>query len=154
MHGSRWRAVVTSVVFVCGLTASTPGQQSTDKPKADLVTVVGCASRSADKAWILTNATEPKVIKAAATTRKEIEDARSLALGKNRFRLIGTADFGSPEDLLSDPTRSLFTAKGSENVSGQLQNGHKIVVKGLLINAPTEKRINLTSVQGLSDTCK
>ncbi len=154
MHVSRWTAVLTSAVLVCGLTASARGQQAKDKPKVDLVTVVGCATRGADRTWTLTNATEPKVIKAAATTTKEIEDARALALGKNRFRLIGTADFGSAEDLLKDPVRSQFTVKGSENVSGQLQNGHKLVVKGLLVNAPNEKRINLTSVQGLSDTCK
>lgn len=153
----RWTTVIPSVAFACGIsmTVGAAAQQpQRDKPKVDLVTVVGCATRGADNIWMLISATEPKVIRAGATSRKEIEDVRAQALGKNRFRLIGTADFGSPEDLLKDPVRSQFTVRGSENATGQLQNGHKLMVKGLLINASDDRRINLTSVQTLADTCK
>jgi hypothetical protein len=128
--------------------------QQASKPKIDLVTVVGCATRSPDKTWTLTKASEAKVVKSPATTPKEIDDARHASLGGNRFRLIGTLDFGPPEDILSDPLRSQFTAKGSENTSAQLVDGHKVVVRGLLIKASNETRINLTSVQELSDNCK
>jgi hypothetical protein len=40
------------------------------------------------------------------------------------------------------------------NATGQLQHGRKLFVKGLLIAAPNEKRLNLVAVQQLADTCK
>ena len=49
--------------------------------------------------------------------------------------------------------RAQFTAKGSENATGQLQNGHKVMVKGLLILVPNEKRLNLTSVTMVAANC-
>lgn len=152
--GLRETAVL-SLALACGLTMGSSAQEGQkDKPKVDLVSVVGCATRSADDTWILTNASEAKVTPAALTTEKDLEAARTQALGKNRYRLIGTAEFGSAEELLRNPVRAQVTAKGSENATGQLQNGRKVFVKGLLINAPTEKRLNLTSVRSLSDTCK
>ena len=147
--------VVLSLALACGLAAGPRAlQKEKDKPKVDLVSVVGCATRGADDVWMLANASEAKVIKAANMTEKEFEAARTQALGKNRYRMIGTEEFGSAEELLRNPVRAQFTAKGSENVTGQLQNGHKVMVKGLLISAPNEKRLNLTSVRSLSDSCK
>ena len=148
-------AAVLSLALACGLAAHPRAQQGEkDKPKVDLVSVVGCATRGADDAWMLTNASEAKVTQEALTTEKDLEAARTQALGKNRYRLIGTAEFGSAEELLRNPVRAHVTAKGSENVTGQLQNGRKVFVKGLLINASNEKRLNLTSVRSLSDRCK
>jgi len=147
--------VVLALALACGLAAGARAQQGEkDKPKVDLVSVVGCATRGADDAWMLTNASEAKVTQAAMTTEKDLEAARTQRLGKNRYRLIGTAEFGSAEELLRNPVRAQFTAKGSENATGVLQNGRKVMVKGLLISAPNEKRLNLTSVQPLSDSCK
>jgi hypothetical protein len=141
--------------LACGLAAGPRAQQGgKDTPKVDLVSVVGCATRGADDAWMLTNASEAKVTQAARTTEKDLEAARTQRLGKNRYRLIGTAEFGSAEELLRNSVRAQFTTKGSENATGVLQNGRKVMVKGLLIIAPNEKRLNLTSVQPLADSCK
>lgn len=147
--------VVLALWLTCGLAVGPRAQQGEqDKPKVDLVSVVGCATRGADDAWMLTNASEATVTQAGMTTEKDLEAARAQKLGKNRYRLIGTAEFGSAEELLRNPVRTQFTTKGSENATGVLQNGRKVIVKGLLISAPNEKRLNLTSVQPLSDSCK
>ena len=58
------------------------------------------------------------------------------------------------EDLLSDPRRAEFTRPEVANATGQLQDGRKLLVKGLLITAPNEKRLNLVAVQQLAETCK
>ena len=149
----RGTTAVLSLALACGLTIGLRAQEK-DKPKVDLVSAVGCATRGADDAWILTNASEATMTPQAITTEEDLEAARAQALGTNRYRLIGTAEFGSAEELLRDPVRAQVTARGSENATGQLQNGRKVLVKGLLINAPTEKRLNLTSVRSLSDICK
>jgi hypothetical protein len=150
----RCRTAILALVLACGLVAGPRAQADKDKPKVDLVSAVGCITRAADNTWMLTNASEPKVTAMANTGQKEIEAARSQALGKNRYRLIGTLDFGSSEELLQNQVRAQFTAKGSENATGQLQDGRKVLVKGLLIKAPNETRLNLTSVQALADSCK
>ena len=155
VRNRRRTMAVLSLALACGLVATPRGQQGEkDKPKVDLVSVVGCATRSADDVWMLTNASDARVVQTAAATQKDLDAARTQALGKNRYRLIGTAEFGSAEELRRNPVRAQFTAKGSENATGQLQNGHKVMVKGLLILVPNEKRLNLTSVQSLSPNCK
>jgi hypothetical protein len=129
-------------------------QRSQDKPEVELVTAAGCANRAPDGVWTLTNASETTAVKTAATTPQEIDAARARPLGKGRYRLIGTADFVTAEELLQQTTRAQVTTKDSVNTSSQLRNGGKVVVRGLLIDTPSEKRINLTSVQLLADTCK
>jgi hypothetical protein len=129
-------------------------QSDVSKPKAPLVSVVGCASRTPDGAWLLTNATDSVETKELFSSAKEIAEAKQKQLGTNRYRLIGTADFDTKEELLKKPERATFTRPEVANATGQLQNGRKLVVKGLLIIAPNEKRLNLVSVQQLGDTCK
>ena len=85
---------------------------------------------------------------------KEIEEAKQKKLGTNRYTLIGTLDFLTKEELMKDEVRRQFTRPEVANATGQLQNGKKLAVRGLLITAPNEKRLNLVSVQQLSDTCK
>ncbi|MGH6693046.1 MAG: hypothetical protein ACREF4_20450, partial [Gammaproteobacteria bacterium] len=58
------------------------------------------------------------------------------------------------EELLKRGQRAEFTRPEVANATGQLQDGRKLVVKGLLITAPNEKRLNLVSVQQLADTCQ
>ena len=123
------------------------------KPKVPIVSVVGCASHMPDGTWMLMKATVGVESKVLFMSEKEIEEARKKPLGNNQYKLLGTLDFLTKEDLLSDPRRAEFTRPEVANASGQLQNGRKVLVKGLLITVSNEKRLNLVSVQQLADTC-
>lgn len=144
------------LALVCGLAVGIRAQKESDvsKPEAPLVTVVGCASLAPDGTWMLTNATDGTETRQLFSSAKEIEEAKKRALGRNRYKLIGTTDFLTKEELLKNEVRRQFTRPEVANATGQLQNGKKLVVKGLLITAPNEQRLNLVSVQQLSDTCK
>ena len=128
-------------------------QQDAAKPQVPLVMVVGCASRAGDGAWRLTNASEPRVSSIVHADASEVEAATRVPLGNSRYRLIGTAEFASVDELLEQGQRALFTSKESANASGQLMDGHKVSVKALLITASDERRLNLLSVQSIGDAC-
>jgi hypothetical protein len=105
--------------------------------KVSVVTVTGCLTQGPNDSWMLTNATEPVAARgrgaAAATTtdtRSAAGGAASVTTGKNRFKLIGILELNVPA-----------------------HKGHTVTVRGLLINAQPEKRINLTSVQMVSENC-
>jgi hypothetical protein len=125
------------------------------KPKVDLVDVVGCVERTAGVAgaWWLRNAATPKVTTVGFVTATDVESAKSLPLGANSFELIGVTDFLDPDALLQDPDRSKFVKPESANATGQLRPGRKVLVKGLILEADGQKRINLTQVIGLADAC-
>ena len=148
-------AVIALLVFgsMRGIRAQQPESDSS-KPKVPLVMVVGCATRTADGTWMLANATAGTESKVLFMSAKEIEDSKKIPLGNNRYKLLGTADFVSKEELLKNEKRAEFTQQEIANATGQLQDGRKLVVKGLLITAPNEKRLNLVSVQQLADSCK
>ena len=116
------------------------GQQDAAKPQVPLVMVVGCASRAGDGAWMLTNASEPRVSSIGHADASEVEAATRVPLGNGRYRLIGTAEFASVDELLHQGQRALFTSREGANASGQLVDGHKVSVKALLIAAPNERR--------------
>lgn len=144
------------LALVCGVAVGIHAQRESDvsKPEVPLMTVVGCASRAPDGTWMLINATAGTEARQLFTSTKEIDEAKKQKLGSNRYRLIGTTDFLTKEELLANEVRRQFTRPEVANATGQLQHGKKLVVKGLLITAPKEKRLNLVSVQQLSDTCK
>jgi hypothetical protein len=129
------------------------GQQDAAKPQVPLVMVVGCASRAGDGAWMLTNASEPKTSSIVHADASEVEAATRVPLGNSRYRLIGTAEFASVDELLEQGQRALFTSRESANATEQLMDGHKVSVKALLITAPNERRLNLLSVQSVADAC-
>ena len=147
--------VLGALVLAGGLTVGIHAQQGeASKPKAPLVTAVGCATRTPEGTWVLSNATDSTETAQLFSSSKEIEAAKKQALGRNRYTLLGTADFASKEELLKTQQRAEFTRPEVANATGQLQNGKKIVVKGLLITAPNEKRLNLVSVLQLADICR
>ena len=155
MKGHRAFGVLALVV--CGLTVDVRAeQQQSDlsKPKVPIVSVVGCASRTAEGTWMLTNATDGIESKVLFMSAKEIDDAKTKALGNDRYKLLGTAEFLTKEELLKHGQRAEFTRPEVANATGQLQDGRKLIVKGLLIIAPNEKRLNLVAVQQLADICK
>ncbi len=130
-----------------------PQQADVSKPAVPLVSAIGCALRSPDGTWTLTNATGGVETRVLFTSAKEIEEARKTALGNNRYRLLGTPEFVTKEELLKSGQRAEFTRPEVANATGQLQDGRKLLVKGLLITTPNEKRLNLVAVQQLADTC-
>ena len=151
------RAFGVLALGVCGWTAGIRAQQpesDLSKPKVPIVSVVGCAGRTAEGTWMLTNATDGIESKVLFVSAKEIEEAKKKALGNNRYTLVGTPEFLTKEELLKHGQRAEFTRPGVANATGQLQDGRKLMVKGLLITAPNEKRLNLVAVQQLADTCR
>ena len=151
----RRAAFAILALAACASHATVDARQADpSKPTVPLVSAVGCAQRTPEGAWALTNATEPAEARVLFVSAQEIEAARKQALGKNRFTLIGTPEFLTKEELLKSGQRAEFTRPEVANATGQLQNGRKLLVKGLLITAQTERRLNLVAVQQLADTCK
>jgi len=129
-------------------------QADVAKPTVPLVSAIGCGLRTPDGTWMLTDATEGIETRVLFTSAKDLEEARKKALGTNRYRLLGTPEFLTKEELLKSGQRAEFTRPEVANATGQLQDGRKLFVKGLLITAANEKRLNLVGVQQLADTCK
>lgn len=155
MNGRRAFGVLA--LLVCGSTAGIRAQQQpsdVSKPKVPIVSVIGCASRTAEGTWMLTNATDGIETKALFLSAKEIEEAKQNALGTNRYQLLGTPEFLTKEELLKHGQRAEFTRPEVANATGQLEDGRKLIVKGLLITAANQKRLNLVAVQQLAETCK
>jgi hypothetical protein len=144
------------VLAVCGYGGADaqPQQADPSKPTVPIVSAIGCALRTPDGTWMLTNATDGIETRVLFASAKEIEEARKKALGSNRYRLLGTPEFLTKEELLKSGQRAEFTRPDVANGTGQLQDGRKLFVKGLLITAQNEKRLNLVAVQQLADTCK
>jgi hypothetical protein len=97
----------------------------------DLVQVVGCLSPGAGGTWVVTSGTRPAAAKDPWTTAAAVKEAATRPLGTQRYRLIGVVPF--------DPAS---------------RAGHKVAVKGVLIKADAETRINVTSLQTAGETCR
>jgi hypothetical protein len=151
-----------AAVFAVGVVLSaTPHAQRGrgargEKPKVDIVQTVGCADRKdgSPEIWLLTRAAEPEVAPAGLLNVKQVEAAKTAALGTNVFQLVGVADFLDTEGLLRSGPRKEFTTPETANATGDLRPGRKVLVKGMLIDTLDPKRINLLAVVGLADTCR
>jgi hypothetical protein len=97
---------------------------------APIVEVIGCLLQGPDSTWILGNGTSPAISKLPNTTTAAVKEAVSKPLGSRQYRLLGTAPF-SPET----------------------HKGEKVVVKGVLIEAPKNDRLNVTSLQTTGASC-
>ncbi len=94
------------------------------------VTMIGCLAEEDDR-WVLTNATEPIETGISPLTDSEKSVADAIAeLGEGRFHLIGVAAWDMPA-----------------------HKDHKAQVKGMLIEATPESRVNLSSLRHMSGTC-
>jgi hypothetical protein len=127
------------------------------KVKVDIVQTVGCvARRNGEPAtWWLTRAAVPTVTREGVFNRAEIDEATKTTVpGTREFHLIGVADFLDAEGLLHSGDRAQFTKSDQVNATGELREGRAVLVKGLLIDAGAESRINLTAVVGVADTCR
>jgi hypothetical protein len=96
-----------------------------------IVETVGCLAEGPDRTWSLTNAAEPaKAARAGFSRPEEVKAAEGRGLGSQQIRLIGMTEM-NPE-----PHR-----------------GHKVLVKGLLIGGEAGRRINVTSLKTVGESC-
>jgi hypothetical protein len=87
--------------------------------------------------------------------RTEVDEiAGAVKPGARVFQLVGVADFLDVDGLLASGDRQLFTTAEQANATGELRTGRMVLVKGLLIEADGDSRINLMAVVGLSETCE
>src|SRR5580658_3009251 len=97
--------------------------------------VVGCLEQNTSGTWMLSNGSDPVLAKIQATSSADLKAAAATPPGKQRYQLLGV-DVFNPSS----------------------QNGHRVAVKGVLINARESRdakgnRINLTSLQTVATTC-
>jgi hypothetical protein len=127
---------------------------SDPQPQAPLVTVVGCVARTPTGGRMLTSASPPHVSTIVHADAGEIQTAASVAGGPAVYQLIGTADFGSRDELLGQAQRRLFTRPDTANATGELRPGRRVAVKALLVDGSMGRTLNLLSVQPIADTCQ
>ena len=146
--------VAMSVSPVLGLQRGRQGNAG-EKPQVDVVQSVGCAERrdGGSETWWLTRAADPTVTQPGIFNTRQIDAAKAVPPGGNEFQLVGVADFLDPEGLLRSGRRRDFTTPETANATGELRQGRRVLVKGLLVANNTVKRINLLAVIGLADTC-
>lgn len=126
------------------------------KPKVDIVVGIGCVERKGGDppTWWLSHAADPQVTPSASLGTAEIEQMKMVPMGTGVYQLVGVSDFLDVDSLLQDPLRAQFTTRETVNATGQLREGHKVVVKGPLVEMNGQKRINVMAVLGLADICR
>ena len=109
-------------------------QSESEQPRIestlDIVEVVGCLEQSSSKTWQLTKTGDPSVSETQSTSALELQAAAAKPLGNQQDTLIGV-------DVFNPAARK----------------GQKVAVKGILIKAANESRINVTSLQSADAAC-
>ncbi len=126
------RTILVALVLVGAIaTPSTAAEsQAKSKKSVDAVYAVGCLSEE-DGKWMLIRATDAVVTEISPLTPIEEEAADALETpGDKRYHLIGVEAFNLPD-----------------------HKGHKVQVKGLLIEATPASRINITSLRHMDAEC-
>ncbi len=117
---------LAGLLAVAGLVAAGP-VAATAQDKVPVVAVTGCLSGQGG-AWLLTNATAP--VPSIANAPPAGQKVTGPTSGTQKYRLIGVSEFDLPA-----------------------HQGHTMLVKGLLVKAAAETRVNVTSVTMVSSTC-
>jgi len=128
------RRTFLAAVATAALAVAWPAAGQAPAKLMPLTAVSGCVVRDGDN-WILTNATA-RTIPAAERTqaaRQNVEWAAANNKGTERYRLIG---------------RPLL-----EEFKIEAHQGHRIVVRGLLVSDSGEKRLNLVSLAMVGASC-
>lgn len=133
-----WKPLFPALVVAAYALPTHTTAQTAPVQKVSVVTVTGCVTQGPADTWLLTNATDPVAAKgraepASSATTPGANAPRSspaAVSGKNRFKLIGILQMNVP-----------------------MHKGHTVTVRGLLIPAQPERRINLTSLQFVADSC-
>jgi hypothetical protein len=110
------------------VSAASTAAPSSGAPR--IVRVVGCLNQGRSRQWLLTKAGEPVVTNTQATSMAELKAAAANPLGVKTLELLGV-DVFNPGD----------------------HDGHKVAVKGVLIQEASHSRVNVTSLQTLSAAC-
>ena len=110
------------------VSAVKPAEPGKDSPH--IVRVVGCLRQDRSNKWLLIKAGEPVVTNTQAASTAELEAAAANPLGAKTLELLGV-DVFNPRD----------------------RGGHKVAVKGVLIQAASNSRVNVTSLQTLAAAC-
>lgn len=146
LSDSEYLHIVAYVLQVNGFPASASAELKADAlqtihvesregpgfvPNFSLVESVGCLSQSADKVWILTDATDVARSPGAGEPNADtLKAAAEKELGKGELRLLYV--FPAPDAL----------------------KGHRVHSKGLLIRDPKGDSINVTYLTTLAPACK
>ncbi len=99
--------------------------------KLSVVEAVGCLTRTSADGWALRDAGEPVVSTLQSTSASALETAARRPLGQGNYRLVGVEAF-KPQRV------------------GQ----RKVAVKGVLITAANDSRLNVTSLQPVAGPCR
>ncbi len=100
-------------------------------PNFALVLSVGCLVQTGQDSWKLTQASEPvRTRDSFNKIEKELADSKGRSLGEYTFRLQDAEDF-EPKPHLDQ----------------------KVQVKGVLVRSPDGTRINVNSIEGVSENC-
>jgi hypothetical protein len=101
-----------------------------DRGAPQLVRVIGCVEPGHSHDWLLGHAGEPVVTNDQATSADELKSLSGAALGARTIELLGAGVFGP-----------------------QRKSGHKVAVKGALMQGAGQSRLNVTSLQTLGESC-
>ena len=152
----RGRVLGPALLAAVLLAAPAWGQSPDTTATVDVVSTVGCAVRddASPPGWRLTRAAEPSVTDDPYTSQETLDAARTQALGSRTFGLVGVAEYLSEEDrqaLRESGNQIIGFQKAS---TGQLRDGHRVAIRGLLVEVDGQERINLTSVVSLDPTLR
>jgi mono/diheme cytochrome c family protein len=104
-------------------------------PANALVKVVGCLAQDANHAWTLARAGDLARVRAAdETTAAELTEATGKALGTQTFELPNLAEL-------------------APGFSADANQGHKVMVKGVLAKRRNTARINVLSAGSIAGDC-
>ena len=106
-----------------------PGRPKPPPPVGDFsyVEVVGCLTAGPQGTWVLARASEPVAVVPSASSTST---ATATPLGTRRFHLVDAMAYGPADHV-----------------------GHKMYVRGLLINLPGEQRMTISAFEMVSTTC-
>ncbi len=101
-------------------------KQKRDQAVVEIVEVDGCLEENPAKTWVLNKASDPAIFTMQATTSEALESAKTKPPGILRYELLGVRDFNP-----------------------SIYKGQKVAIKGAMIQAGKQARINVTSLQPL-----
>jgi hypothetical protein len=139
------RELSTTAVFVCAFAIGASGARAQSRgaapARAPIAAATGCLTQGPGQTWQLTNATDARIETPEPSSRRSGPAAAPAPAapppaptapkaGKNTYKLLGVEEFNAPA-----------------------HKGHTVTVKGPLIAAGNEKRINIIVLQMVAASC-
>ena len=122
---TRWTVALLLGAVALASSPNLAGQAQPDL--VPIVAVTGCLAEQGTQ-WMLMRATDP--VPSVANGPAAGQPLTGPTTGTRQYRLIGISEFNLPSHA-----------------------GHTVLVKGLLVKASAETRVNVTSVTMVSATC-